>query len=222
MLCSEKMFLDWDRYAITGSPGHFLTERKTARVAIKKTMHPPPCFVYPIYLVQSKKHFCKLHIAPHTCPNLQSIFQFSLFLPSFLMETLLWWLRNHLYSWGNYPFNCLIKVFTRHICSIKARILTVQQVLLIKKSVMTVQYLQKNAYLYNFSDTCQLSGLYWKEPLDQFQKLKSPLIATSIGFFLCFLSKPLCPLQRPLERPFWRPSNCPNLRCAIPIYEVYR
>ena len=127
------MFLDWDRYAITGSPGHFLTERKTARVAIKKTMHPPPCFVYPIYLVQSKKHFCKLHIAPHTCPNLQSIFQFSLFLPSFLMETLLWWLRNHLYSWGNYPFNCLIKVFTRHICSIKARILTVQQVLLIKK-----------------------------------------------------------------------------------------
>ena len=193
-------------------------------------MYPPPCFVCSTYLVQSKKHFCKLHIAPHTCPNLQSIFQFSLFLPSFLMETLLWWLRNHLYSWGNYPFNCLINVFTRHICSIKARILTVQQVLLIKKSVMAVQYLEKNVYLYLeknvylyiFSNTCQLSGLYWKEPLDQFQKLKSPLIATSIGFFLCFLSKPLCPLQRPLERPFWRPSNCPNLRRAIPIYEVYR
>ena len=31
----KKMLLDWDRYAMAGSPGHFLTEGKTARVTIK-------------------------------------------------------------------------------------------------------------------------------------------------------------------------------------------
>ena len=31
----KKMLLDWDRYANAGSPGHFLKERKTARVTIK-------------------------------------------------------------------------------------------------------------------------------------------------------------------------------------------
>ena len=45
------MLLDWDRYAIAGSPGHFLKEGKTARVTIEA--------LCPTYLSQSTKHFCK-------------------------------------------------------------------------------------------------------------------------------------------------------------------
>ena len=50
----KKMLLDWDRYAIAGSPGHFLKEGKTARVTIEA--------LCPTYLSQSTKHFCNHRI----------------------------------------------------------------------------------------------------------------------------------------------------------------
>ena len=91
-----------------------------------------------------------------------------------------------------------------------------------KKPYLSAQNFKENEVLCIFSTITWLSWLRFRKPLHRFQKFKIHPIATFNSYNFYYLMKPLILVQRPLERPFQRPSNWSNLRFIGRIYEFHR